>query len=718
MRTFFILLSLLEIQRIMLLTPIWNLKTTADDLLLNKDSTTILLSDGGWKSVVDDNTLILEKQIKRANNKITQKNYYKIDNFEKKEISWEDIESFYQIKAYFVCPKGSFYLTQYINGILYERKPFDISGKWELFCYRIVSLQNVMFTFYFNSKITKIYYYRYWDKFADPIEINRSFLDMIWTTKPNDKNEYPMIALTLKNNKIYISQLAVYENNGQITYKDIKHIELNDNLSTSEAQFYKSRIYFISYDETHFISGFTENAISNGVYGDISDYKISKNTESPFEFLENIKIKYIKFIRNTKYVYYNIITTTNNYNYIGVIDIQYNRVIYNVENIFKEVKPYSNKGLFLVTDSTIYRECYSGKDKDNNCYVECPSGQILVLDPINYNYCTEINSDKYYILKPDNTPIANCDEKYYAIQNKNECGLCKDLNKDKQYKIINEKQCIEKPENTYYINEELKILNYCHESCKTCSNDKETDCTSCKIGYKLVDGKCLKLNCFSSCKDCYEESDDENNQHCLNCQINKLYQEDNQNCLDKCLDGYYEENNNCKICHKSCLTCEKGGSDDNPNCISCKNNFYLINDSLTCTENCGFNYYKNETEKKCYKCSDNCEQCSRGSLNGNNFCLTCNRNSSFKYLLNINNISNCVKECPNNTFLNETLNQCIEIDKGGNKTLIIIISLSSALLIIIIIICIICFCRKRISKEDSQLLDKVNYELNMNEILY
>ena len=175
MRTFFILLSLLEIQRIMLLTPIWNLKTTADDLLLNKDSTTILLSDGGWKSVVDDNTLILEKQIKRANNKVTQKNYYKIDNFEKKEISWEDIESFYQIKAYFVCPKGSFYLTQYINGILYERKPFDISGKWELFSYRIVPLQNVMFTFYFNSKITKIYYYRYWDKFADPIEINRSF---------------------------------------------------------------------------------------------------------------------------------------------------------------------------------------------------------------------------------------------------------------------------------------------------------------------------------------------------------------------------------------------------------------------------------------------------------------------------------------------------------------------------------------------------------------
>ena len=137
MKVIFIVLFLLRIENVFLITPIWNLKTTADDLLLNKDSTTILISEGGHKSVVDPvhNTLILEKQITRKNNKIVQKNYYKIDNFEKKETSWEDIESFYQIAAYFVCPKGSNYLTQYIDGTLYERKPFDISGNWELLCF-------------------------------------------------------------------------------------------------------------------------------------------------------------------------------------------------------------------------------------------------------------------------------------------------------------------------------------------------------------------------------------------------------------------------------------------------------------------------------------------------------------------------------------------------------------------------------------------------------
>ncbi len=64
--------------------------------------------------------------------------------------------------------------------------------------------------------------------------------------------------------------------------------------------------------------------------------------------------------------------------------------------------------------------------------MECPSGQILVLYTYKFNYAQ--NSDEYYILKP----ISKCDEKLYVIQNKNECGLCKDLNVNKQYKIINE----------------------------------------------------------------------------------------------------------------------------------------------------------------------------------------------------------------------------------------------------------------------------------------
>ena len=131
-------------------------------------------------------------------------------------------------------------------------------------------------------------------------------------------------------------------------------------------------------------TGFSENGVG-GSSSDINEYKLRKNIQSPFEFLDDITIKSIKFIRSTKYIYYNIITNSNNKNYIGVIDIEYNKVIYNTENIFKEVKPYSNRGLFLVTDSTIYRECFSGKNNNNDCYLECPLGQVLVLDNIKSN---------------------------------------------------------------------------------------------------------------------------------------------------------------------------------------------------------------------------------------------------------------------------------------------------------------------------------------------
>ncbi len=898
MNFIFHLLFLSITKKIILLTPIWNLETTAEDLLLNTNKTSIKLSDGGWKSVENNNNIILRKQIVRENNKINIKNYYKIDNFDEKETKWEDIESFYQIGAYYICPKGSFYLTEYKNGNLYIKKPFDISGEWEFFCYRQINFYN-MFTFYLNSNMTKIYYYD-WNNFKEGVDIKRRLFDFKWTTNPTSNNGFPMLAITFKNDKIYLSKLIFYFNNNIVSYQDVEHIELNDNLLYSEGYFLyvKSKFCWMTYNKTTLISGYSENEIKNGVNSNIKDYILKKNTKSPFQFLDDITIESLKLIRETKYILYNIITNSNNKKYIGVIDIEFNKVIYNVENIFKDIKPYSMKGLFLETDSTVYRVCFLGKDKNNECYSECPSGQILVLDNINSNYCADKNSNDYYILKPDNIEIANCDENLYIIQNQNECGLCKDLNIDKPYKIIDEKECLDKkPENTYYIYEQLKILKSCHESCKTCNSEKENDCTTCYIGYKLIDGKCIKMNCYSSCKECDEESNDENNQHCLSCQNNKLFQEDNNNCIDKCLNGYYEEknyckkchescktcnsekendcttcyigyklidgkcikmncyssckecdeesndennqhclscqnnkffqednnncidkclngyyeenssckkchkscktcnsekendcttcyigyklidgkcikmncypsckecdeesndennqhclscqnnklfqednnncidkclngyyeeNSSCKKCHKTCLTCEKKGTDENPNCQSCKDNKYLIDNNLNCIDDCEINYYKNLTEKKCYKCHNNCKTCSRSSFENNYYCLSCDQNSKYKYLLNTTNISNCVEECPNSTILNITINQCLEkINKtniNNDKIPIYILILLSALIIIIIFICIICLCfnKKRNLKSDSQIMNNINVELKKDSIM-
>ena len=51
MNFIFNLLFLSIIKKTILLTPIWNLETTAENLLLNKNKTSIILSEGGFKSV-------------------------------------------------------------------------------------------------------------------------------------------------------------------------------------------------------------------------------------------------------------------------------------------------------------------------------------------------------------------------------------------------------------------------------------------------------------------------------------------------------------------------------------------------------------------------------------------------------------------------------------------------------------------------------------------
>ena len=50
------------------------------------------------------------------------------------------------------------------------------------------------------------------------------------------------------------------------------------------------------------------------------------------------------------------------------------------------------------------------------------------------------------------------------------------------------------PVNTYILNDDFKILNWCYESWKTCSNDKENDYLSCYKGYILMNGKCIYTN--------------------------------------------------------------------------------------------------------------------------------------------------------------------------------------------------------------------------------
>jgi len=100
---------------------------------------------------------------------------------------------------------------------------------------------------------------------------------------------------------------------------------------------------------------------------------------------------------------------------------------------------------------------------------ECTSNLLVREDG---NICGGTCVRGKYLIVPEGVCISNCDSSIYVTKD-NTWGLCKDVNNTHQYKIINGIECLsEKPHNTEYYNENLKLL-------------------ICKSGYILNDSFCV-----------------------------------------------------------------------------------------------------------------------------------------------------------------------------------------------------------------------------------
>ena len=251
----------------------------------------------------------------------------------------------------------------------------------------------------------------------------------------------------------------------------------------------------------------------------------------------------------------------------------------------------------------------------------------------------------------------------------------------------------------------------CYESCKNCTEEgyyHNHKCTECYDGdelkydfenvtncyekcdfyyydefrnyYCITDGKCPKNysklisekgRCIDACKKdniykfeyknkCHREcppgtKDLYGNNTCigeLSCE--KYYNYDHSDCLDTIPAGYYLNDSIGKTidkCHDNCEFCIKGPTNNNTNCLKCKNSLYL--DLGNCVKNCTNGFIVDEDIKVCRCSKDNkCEICSEETIQLNK-CLTCNNEEGYYPKYNDTNNILFFVDCYNNETISE-----------------------------------------------------------------
>ena len=240
-------------------------------------------------------------------------------------------------------------------------------------------------------------------------------------------------------------------------------------------------------------------------------------------------------------------------------------------------------------------------------------------------------------------------------------------------------------------------VDECNENIQIKEGNK---CWLCK---DKNDKKKFKLINFSQSIDCLEKKPNNSeyineNLYLVACSKGFDLFEDN-NCVKSCSNGHYKDNQICKKCNINCQTCENTSD----NCTTCKSGEYLDKTKLTCNN-----------------CSENCETCSNGEEGDVKNCLTCKKNTDFKYLYN----KNCVKKCPNGTIASSK-DECIDEKKKENSnednvrykntTMLFIFMAITGILLITIIICFykkVCY---KPMKSDESLINEINTELIDNK---
>ena len=655
--------------------PNWNLDKIGKELFnisKGKITYTILERDS------DGLHLTMTREFYLENNTIQYKNYIDINN-NKKSVSFDYIESFYNIKDHIIiCPKGAFHPFDFTEGKEITDTGFEKRGlkEWDLKCRKHPTYKDnikVFIVFYLMNNNSAIFYRIIgedkwggnFDKFAKELydfKLSNNLYN-------GQKGEFPIMSLikneesvlTLQGRILYFKDNKYYYTPGGASKVDIiktkTYTQAYFNLDTNS-------YYYISYDDVdNFISGYYITQNKDISYKGFDNWYPTKNNITPFEFLEaEVEIEEMNFILYNNFVYYKIRSKKeNNKLYHGILDIRNNKIIFNTNETLYKFIPNKDISMLAITPSKVYEICFY-KDAEGNCKSICDNNKYKL--DIDNNICTEDNtcSNDKLMLIPNEVCIETCDESIY-IKNSTHCGLCRDFGIiGKEYKLINGTECIEYNKNTMdYFNEKLKLLK-------------------CKNNYRLINNDCVP-NCYKLCEDikCSKPSINESNQYCTECKQNYfLFQENcNENCPQRhqadnttktciecndtncntfinntckcthCKNEYFLNSSNiCESCPNNCskcnnsTTCEECINDHFINsqgvCTPCPNNCSIKEDDNCQCKVCDKGYFKNIDT--CQKCDDNCQSCSLNETN----CTSCEIG---KFLTTENKCLNCDEKC-------------------------------------------------------------------------
>ena len=211
--------------------------------------------------------------------------------------------------------------------------------------------------------------------------------------------------------------------------------------------------------------------------------------------------------------------------------------------------------------------------------------------------------------------------------------------KEEEEKKENEKEVREEEEERE-IKKEEDDKDECKEleKCKKCDKDS------------IINNLCIKCNNKKGYYYLNESISSENKY--IECVNNKT----------KPSNFYFNElRNDFEICFELCATCEKGGDKKENNCIQCEENYKKkpdIPNSNNCVIKCQYFYYY--TKYNQYKCT-NKSQCPDDYsllIKEKEKCIDkCNKDDIYQYQYD----GNCLKECPNDTVINDYI--CQDINK-------------------------------------------------------